>query len=67
VVSLEKTGIKAWGVYPGGQSGNPGSPYYDNFIAPWEKAQPLPLKFEGAASALNSSALFTTTLIPASK
>jgi penicillin G amidase len=67
VVSLEKTGIKAWGVYPGGQSGNPGSPYYDNFIAPWEKAQPLRLKFEGTPSALTSSALFTITLTPASK
>jgi penicillin amidase len=67
VVSLEKTGIKAWGVYPGGQSGNPGSPYYDNFITPWEKAQPLRLKFERDPSALVSSALFTTTLTPASK
>ncbi|WP_245975169.1 penicillin acylase family protein [Deminuibacter soli] len=25
----------AWGVYPGGQSGNPGSAYYDNFINEW--------------------------------
>ena len=24
IVSLEKSGIKMWGVYPGGQSGNPG-------------------------------------------
>ncbi len=28
IVSLEKTGIKAWGVYPGGQSGRVGSKYY---------------------------------------
>ena len=26
---------EAYGVYPGGQSGNPGSPYYDNFIDNW--------------------------------
>jgi penicillin amidase len=25
----------AYGVYPGGQSGNPGSQYYDNFIDTW--------------------------------
>lgn len=25
----------AYGVYPGGQSGNPGSPYYDNFVNQW--------------------------------
>ena len=26
---------KAYGIYPGGQSGNPGSKYYDNFIDDW--------------------------------
>lgn len=26
---------EAWGVYPGGQSGNPGSKYYDSFINQW--------------------------------
>lgn len=26
---------KAYGIYPGGQSGNPGSTYYDNFIDDW--------------------------------
>lgn len=30
------TGI---GIYPGGQSGNPGSYYYDNFVDPWASAQ----------------------------
>ena len=34
IVSLEPE-IKAWGIYPGGQSGNPGSPYYDNFVDTW--------------------------------
>ena len=28
---------EAYGVYPGGQSGNPGSKYYDNFIDTWAK------------------------------
>lgn len=27
--------IEAYGVYPGGQSGNPGSKYYDNFVQHW--------------------------------
>ncbi len=26
---------EAYGIYPGGQSGNPGSPYYDTFIDKW--------------------------------
>ncbi|MGZ8558756.1 MAG: penicillin acylase family protein [Chitinophagaceae bacterium] len=29
------TVTEAYGVYPGGQSGNPGSKYYDNFIDTW--------------------------------
>ncbi len=28
---------EAYGVYPGGQSGNPGSRYYDNFIDTWAR------------------------------
>ncbi len=27
--------VEAWGVYPGGQSGNPGSKFYDSFIDNW--------------------------------
>ncbi|WP_462253616.1 penicillin acylase family protein [Ferruginibacter sp.] len=34
VISLTKQ-TEAYGVYPGGQSGNPGSKYYDNFIDEW--------------------------------
>lgn len=29
--------IEAYGVYPGGQSGNPGSKYYDTFVDTWAK------------------------------
>lgn len=34
IVSLTDK-IEAYGVYPGGQSGNPGSKYYDTFINSW--------------------------------
>ncbi|MBC7826258.1 MAG: penicillin acylase family protein [Chitinophagaceae bacterium] len=30
---------EAYGVYPGGQSGNPGSKYYDNFIDTWSQGK----------------------------
>ena len=31
--------INAYGVYPGGQSGNPGSRYYDDFIDTWAEGK----------------------------
>ena len=30
-----KDQTEAYGVYPGGQSGNPGSKYYDSFVDQW--------------------------------
>ena len=66
IVSLEKTGVKAWGVYPGGQSGSAGSPYYSNMIPLWASGQYVPLRFSGTDE-LSSSALATTIFKPASK
>ncbi len=39
VVQLDKTWPKAYGLYPGGQSGNPGSHLYDNMIDKWAKGE----------------------------
>lgn len=36
---------KALGIYPGGQSGNPGSFYYDNFIDKWAAGDYIDLLF----------------------
>ncbi|KAA0990455.1 penicillin acylase family protein [Dyadobacter aurulentus] len=38
VVELGPT-PRAYGIYPGGQSGNPGSPYYLNLLNKWEKGE----------------------------
>ena len=38
VVELGPT-PKGYGIYPGGQSGNPGSPYYLNLMDKWEKGE----------------------------
>ena len=35
----------AYGVYPGGQSGNPGSAYYDNFVDDWASGNYFELLF----------------------
>ncbi|MEM6380975.1 MAG: penicillin acylase family protein, partial [Bacteroidota bacterium] len=37
VVEMAKDGVQAYGLYPGGQSGNPGSAYYDNMVDTWAK------------------------------
>ncbi|MFP8489629.1 penicillin acylase family protein [Gracilimonas sp. Q87] len=37
--------VKGWGVYPGGQSGNPGSPNYDDMVDPWRTGQLFELNF----------------------
>jgi penicillin amidase len=37
--------IEAYGIYPGGQSGNPGSKYYDNFVQHWAAGRYYPLIF----------------------
>jgi len=34
---------EAYGIYPGGESGNPGSPYYDTFVDSWAAGKYLPL------------------------
>ena len=62
VVSMEED-VKAWGIYPGGQSGNPGSEYYDNFVETWRKGEYIPLLFLKNASD-TSEIEFTHTLDP---
>ena len=39
IVQLGKEGPKAFGLYPGGQSGNPGSKFYDNMIDKWANGE----------------------------
>ncbi len=45
IVEMDKKQIKAYGVYPGGQSENPGSYYYDNMMDTWEKGKHFELLF----------------------
>ena len=39
--------INAWGIYPGGQSGNPGSPAYNSYTEDWTKGEYFKIKFMG--------------------
>jgi penicillin amidase len=67
VVSLEKSGVKAWGVYPGGQSGNPGSYHYSSMLDTWVADKHFELLFLHSSSEAGTKALYTTTFNSASK
>jgi penicillin amidase len=53
--------INAFGIYPGGQSGNPGSKFYDNFIKKWANGEYVDfrLREEEASDNLLFSTKFT--------
>jgi len=51
----------ALGIYPGGQSGNPGSKYYDNFISDWAAGNYLKLNFIPHAE--NSEGVMSTQIL----
>ncbi len=63
IVSLEKPAVKAWGVYPGGQSGNPGSPYYNNMLNTWAQGKYYQFEFYANPDSYKSK-LSTLTLKP---
>lgn len=45
VVELDKTWPRAYGLYPGGQSGRPSSKYYANMVDDWSQGKLNPLVF----------------------
>jgi penicillin amidase len=44
VVEMNPEGIRAFGVYPGGQSGNPGSRRYDSFVETWRGGEAFEIR-----------------------
>jgi len=49
--------VRAWGIYPGGQSGNPASSRYDDRLPQWLRGELAPLRFPRTASELAPSAV----------
>jgi penicillin amidase len=47
--------IEAYCVYPGGQNGNPGSKYYDNFVDSWATGKYYRILFIKKADAVKSN------------
>ena len=56
----------ALGIYPGGQSGNPGSKYYDNFIDDWAEGKYHQLNFLQSNEA-TEAIIGTQILIPSNE
>lgn len=64
VVELGKDKPTAWGVYPGGQSGNPLSPFYDNMVDDWADGKYNELLFSKDEEEIKSKSKIIQTLIP---
>lgn len=62
VVELGNT-PKAYGIYPGGQSGNPGSKHYNDFVNDWVEGEYYELKLLKNKHD-DEQAIFKTQLIP---
>jgi penicillin amidase len=54
--------VKAWGNYPGGQSGNPGSKFYDDFVDDWAAGKPYELVFLRSAGESNPALVGRTVM-----
>lgn len=61
VVEMNPKEIKAFGIYPGGQSGNPGSFYYANWIPIWASGNYISLDIYSTPSTLYGKAIQSTT------
>ncbi|MGW8121979.1 penicillin acylase family protein [Roseivirga echinicomitans] len=55
----------ALGIYPGGQSGNPGSKFYDNMIDRWAAGEYIQLLFMKSADQASDRIIFSQNLSPA--
>lgn len=64
VVSLEPAGTKAWAAYPGGQSGNPGSFHYKDWLPRWVEGRYFPLLFMHSPQDNVQKIFYTTQLNP---
>lgn len=63
IVNLEEK-VSAYAVYPGGQSGNPFSPYYKNMIPTWLKGEYFPVRFVHNAEDVQSHSTQIIHLTP---
>ncbi len=63
VISLEDK-VQGFGVFPGGQSGNPTSQYYTNMLEAWIKGDYYPLNIHIKKDEISKSSKMSLQLIP---
>ena len=61
---VDEGAMRAYVVYPGGESGNPGSPYYDNMIKAWATGQYYEANFIKDGKELGDKKLFVINYKP---
>ncbi len=61
---VDEGSMKAFVVYPGGQSGNPGSKFYDNMVSTWARGEYFETNFTHPGDELRWKKLFTGTYKP---
>jgi penicillin amidase len=66
IVEMSPKGPIAYGIFPGGQSGNPGSRYYDNTVADWASGQYYALTLPSDKNDINTRSV-SVTIKPKSK
>ncbi|MCX7638011.1 MAG: penicillin acylase family protein [Cyclobacteriaceae bacterium] len=64
IISLEPDNLQAYAVYPGGQSGNPGSAFYDNMLQRWATGRYFRLSFYRNEEEAKNQAMYTTQISP---
>lgn len=64
IVQMVPDSVHAHVIYPGGQSGNPGSPYYDNFISDWLDGKYYPVRLEQNPDQISHSMNYSIYLAP---
>ncbi len=61
---VDEGAMKGYVVYPGGQSGNPGSKFYDNMVSTWAMGEFYEANFVATGEELGNKKLFTQTFKP---
>ncbi len=64
IVELGKDSVTGHVIYPGGQSGNPGSPYYDNFLDDWLSGKYYEVSLAPTPTKIKQSIHYSIYLLP---